>query len=351
MIGGFCEAAKGGRLHQRTNGQGSASTRGRTLSFVVFGPLTATRYRRHRRDSKPMPLTTQHAHLREAAVLSRAIENVLRKMVRLLMGRISLIRLQEMLRLVFVEEAESFLKNESPGKNVPMTKLALMTGLDTRTLGRLREEAEKGGAVHESNRFLREITPECSILDYWQVNPKYLNPATGEPQVLPLKGRAPSFESLISETLSSRGVTVSSLLQRLERTKAVEIDRDAATVKMLDSRFWPFLHEGDTAMLEIGLISAGNLVDTISHNIVNKGDKERSFFHRSTWTHRLPVSKRVELRASIRKLLSLSESQVTEVLSSFEENEIDRDQVTVGACLFYFEEEAASELPEFEDSN
>lgn len=286
----------------------------------------------------------QHAHLKEAATLTRAIENVLRKLVRLLMGRISLTRLQEMLRLIFVQEAERFLKREAPGKNVPMTQLALLTGLDTRTLGRVREDSENAGPVHESNRFLREITPECSILDYWQVNPSYLDPKSGKPLDLPLKGEAPSFESLIADTLSSRGVTVNSLLRRLEKTRAVEVDTQAAKVKMLNKRFWPFLHEDDTAMLEIGLISVGNLVDTVGHNLVTKGDMEKSFFHRSTWTHRLHRSQRTDVRKIIRGLLSSSEDEISEIFGRFEEKEANEEQITVGACLFYFEEEADSQI-------
>jgi hypothetical protein len=106
-----------------------------------------------------MPTSYQQRHLREAAILTRAVENVLRKLTRLLIGRISLTRLQELLRLVFVEEAEAFLKREKPGKNVPMTKLALLTGLDTRTLGRLKEEADRRRKSTKMDAFLREITP------------------------------------------------------------------------------------------------------------------------------------------------------------------------------------------------
>ena len=59
----------------------------------------------------------------EAAILTLAVENVFRKLIRFLVGRISLVRLQEMIRYVYVEEAEKNLRAENPGKNVPMTKL------------------------------------------------------------------------------------------------------------------------------------------------------------------------------------------------------------------------------------
>ena len=78
----------------------------------------------------------------EAAMLTRAVENVFRKLIRFLVGRISLVRLQEMIRYIYVEEAEKNLRAENPGKNVPMTRLALVTGLDTRTLVQIRKRLE-----------------------------------------------------------------------------------------------------------------------------------------------------------------------------------------------------------------
>ncbi len=276
-------------------------------------------------------------HLREAAILTRAVENVLRKLIRLLIGRISLTRLQELIRLIFVQEAEAFVKREKPGKNVPMTKLALLTGLDTRTLGKVMEETATGTPVHESKNFLREITPECSVLDFWQVNSRYLDD-DGQPLELPIKGDVPSFESLISETLTSRGVTENSLLERLRTSKAVEITSDGKAIRMLDRRFWPFQQKDDSATLEIGLISVGNLIDTVSYNLFAQKNGEEPHFQRSTWTHRLSSSQQASLRATIRKLLTDSEVQVTEILGRFEDEEIEQDQITVGVGIYYFEE-------------
>jgi len=278
-------------------------------------------------------------HLREAAILTRAVENVLRKLIRLLIGRISLTRLQEMIRLIFVQEAEAFLEREKPGKNVPLTKLALLTGLDTRTLGKVKEESPPEKPVHKNERFLREITPECSILDFWQVNPKYVNQRSGEPLILNLKGARPSFESLVAETLTSRGLTTTSILERLEATRSIRINKKLGKVEMLERRFWPFHHKDDSAMLEIGLITLGNLADTIKHNMANKSDQANLFYHRSTWTNRLNLVDRPKLREKLRDLLGSSENSVTEVLASLEQAESIDGQVTAGACLFYFEDE------------
>ena len=40
----------------------------------------------------------QNEQLQDAAVLTRAVENLFRKMIRFLVGRLSLVKLQEMIR-------------------------------------------------------------------------------------------------------------------------------------------------------------------------------------------------------------------------------------------------------------
>ena len=77
----------------------------------------------------------------EASTLTRAVENLLRKLICFLVGRISLVKLQEIIRYVFIEEIENKLKRERPTKNVPLTQLALLSGLDTRTLTKIRNSA------------------------------------------------------------------------------------------------------------------------------------------------------------------------------------------------------------------
>jgi len=285
-------------------------------------------------------------HLKEAAALTRAVEKVMRKFVRLLIGRMSLARLQELIRLVFVQEAEAFLKRERPGKNVAMTKLALLTGLDTRTLGKVKEESETEVAIHENTEFLRDITPECSILDYWQVNPKYLN-KEGKPLRLKIKGEFPSFESLFAETITSRGVTSSSLLDRLIASKSVELDAVTEKLKMLDGRYWPFQDDDENALLQIGLISLDNLIGTINHNLAAMRDEADPLFQRLTWTSRLPIDKQSKLRIAIRRILNSSEEKVTYLLSELEEIEQREGQLTVGVGIYYFEEER-SNLSELE---
>ena len=75
--------------------------------------------------------------LRDVAILTRAVENAFRKMIRLLIGKMSLKKLQEMIQIIFVEEAEAKLRREAPGKNVALGDIALQTGVDTRTIKKI----------------------------------------------------------------------------------------------------------------------------------------------------------------------------------------------------------------------
>ena len=82
----------------------------------------------------------ENTDLPDVAVLTFAVEGVFRKLIRLLLGKISLKKLQEMIQVISVEEAEAMLKRERPGKNVPLSTLAVVTGFDTRTLTRIKGE-------------------------------------------------------------------------------------------------------------------------------------------------------------------------------------------------------------------
>ena len=163
--------------------------------------------------------------LEDVAILTIAVESVFRKLIRLLIGKISLKKLQEMIQVIFVEEAEVILKREKPGKNVALSALAVVSGIDTRTLTRIKSKESYLKPFHEEKRFLREITPECSVLDVWESSETYRDPKTGKPIMLAINGPKPSFESLISDSNSTRGVTVRSFLQRLEMSKSVVVDK------------------------------------------------------------------------------------------------------------------------------
>jgi len=278
--------------------------------------------------------------LPDVAILTRAVENVFRKLIRLLIGKMSLKKLQEMIQGIFVEEAEAKLKAERPGKNVPLSTLAVVTGFDTRTLTRIKSKESYLKPFHEEKRFLSEITPECSVLDVWESSSKYRDSKLGKPRVLPIKGSDVSFETLISDSNSTRGVTVTSFLHRLEASKSVVVDKTNNQVRMIDKRYTPFESEDQTENARIGMAAVGNLVDTISHNLNAPSQGRESFYQQGCWTNRLDQADTEKLRNIVKNFLSKTDEKARKVIKPFEQNVVENDQVTAGISMFYFEEES-----------
>ena len=278
--------------------------------------------------------------LEDVAILTLAVESVFRKLIRLLIGKISLKKLQEMIQVIFVEEAEVNLKKEKPGMNVALSALAVVTGIDTRTLTRIKGKESYLKPFHEEKRFLREITPECSVLDVWESSETYKDPKTGKPIILAINGPKPSFESLISDSNSTRGVTVRSFLQRLEVSKSVVVDKAKNSVRMIDKRYTPFGSEAQTETARIGMAAVGNLVETVAHNLEAPTEDWESFYQRGCWTNRLNKDDSKKLRDLVKGFLSKTDEKVRKLMKPFEQNVTGQDQVTAGVSLFYFEEKS-----------
>lgn len=278
--------------------------------------------------------------LEDVAILTFAVESVFRKLIRLLIGKISLKKLQEMIQVIFVEEAEVILKKEKPGKNVALSALAVVSGIDTRTLTRIKAKESYLKPFHEEKRFLRQITPECSVLDVWESSETYKNPKTGKPIILAINGPKPSFESLISDSNSTRGVTVKSFLQRLEVSKSVIVDKAKKSVQMIDKRYTPFGSEVQTENARIGMAAVGNLVETVAHNLEAPTQNGESFYQRGCWTNRLNKDDSIRLRELVKNFLSEADEKVRKIMKPFEQSVAGQGQLTAGVSLFYFEEES-----------
>ena len=284
--------------------------------------------------------TPREQTLPDVAILTRAVENVFRKLIRMLIGKISLKKLQEMVQIIFVEEAEAKLKLEAPGKNVPLSTLAVVTGFDTRTLTNIKSREGYLKPFHEEKRFLSEITPECSVLDVWESTAKYRDPKSGKPKILPIKGPGVSFESLISDSNPTRGVTATSFLQRLETGKSIVVDKSKNTVRMIDKRYTPFESEDQTENARIGMAAVGNLVDTIAHNLDAPSQGIEPFYQRGCWTNRMDATDSEKLRKIVKKFLLKTDEKARKIIKPYEQDIAGSDQVTAGISMFYFEEDS-----------
>jgi len=283
-------------------------------------------------------LETRH---QESAVLARGVENVCRKLIRFLIGRISLVKLQEIIKFIYIEEIEAKLRRENPTKNIPLSQFALLSGLDTRTLTKVRNSKAYLHPRHQENDFLEEITPGASILDTWCSKPPYVNESTGEPEPLNVSGKTLSFEALFNEATKSRGITYKSLLKRLVESKSVAVDPDTKMLVLEKSSYLP-ANEGDyLGAIEMGFSALGNMVDTVTKNIVSMETGNDRLYQRGAWTYRLSIDNKIELRKQLGKLLASTDTKARKLISQHEDKFATSEQITAGISLFYFEEKSS----------
>ena len=290
---------------------------------------------------QPMQYTTEPA-LREVAILTRAVEKVFRKLVRLLLGRISLKKLQEMLQIIFVEESEARLRKDEPGKSVSMSSLAVFTGFDTRSINKIRADEGYMKPFYTAEGFLSEITPECSVLDVWESHAKYRDPITGKPKILKIKGSEDSFEALVGDAVATRGVTAGSFLRRLKSNRSVVINEEKNEVRMIDEAYTPFDREDQIGTVSVGLAAVCNLVETITQNVNAKNPGDATFYQRGCWTHRLRKADKETLRALVTPFLKEKDQEARDFLRPFEQDDVELNQMTAGISMFYFEEETSA---------
>lgn len=273
--------------------------------------------------------------LQEVAVLTRSIEFVVRNFVRILVGKISLVRLQQLVQTIFVEEAENYLQRERPNKSVSLTALAVLTGADTRKLTQVRSADSYRRPLHLEEGFLDEMTPESCVIQLWTSNHRFLDETTGEPRVLKLWGKRSSFETLVREAIRTRGVTVQSIAARMERNNLVDISDDGNVTLKITS-FAPLELRQKISDIKLGLDAAGHLMGTVNHNLTTDAPDQR-YFQRGSWTHRLQPANRREAEDEVARHLQCCDDEIRKILERYEETGADEKQLTAGVGLFYFE--------------
>lgn len=276
---------------------------------------------------------TQKNRSGEAAILTRAVDTVFRKLIRFLVGRISLVRLQEMIRYIYVEEAERTLSAANPGKNVPMTRLALITGLDTRTLVEVRKRLETDSSQYRQ-QFLSELTPESAIVEAWASLAG--NAGQGSGNVLDYGSENSGFEQLVRATMSGRGITTQSIIERLVATRSIVQDRKNRTLELIVDEFSPYLSDDEPNIVNAALSAISNVVSTIEHNMVSPLDQK--FFQRQSWTFRLDPDDRESFRQAMRKMLEDYKAGAEAGIKPWERELYGEDLLTAGVGFYYFED-------------
>jgi hypothetical protein len=281
---------------------------------------------------------TRDEQLQEVAILTLAVENVFRKLIRFLVGKISLVKLQEMISYIYVQESERKLRIESPAKRASLSRLAVLTGIDTRALVKITNSDDYQNPMHLGERFLKELTPESSIIESWTSDSRFINRKTGKASELSISGKRNSFEDLIKGVFTARGVTIMSLLDRLEQNEMVRVDRVKNTVSLLETRHAPYKHGEAVRALEIGLASSVILLDTVFFNFeaIKNGIETR--YQRLSWTNLLSPGRRKDFEERLKIFLEDMEEKARTEIGKFEDKHTSKDQISAGVGMFYFED-------------
>lgn len=277
--------------------------------------------------------------LQDVAILTRSVEKVFRKLIRMLLGRMSLKKLQEMIQIIFVEEVEANLKLERPGKNVALGDIALQTGVDTRTIKKIRTYIAVSDPIHQDDCFLDGFMPLFKVFDLWMNDDRFFDVKKGKPKDLPIEGEGVTFTQLVKASIQSRGLTVQAVLKRLKETDVIEVNQISGTVSLTQEDN-VFISKDDLDLLDVGLTAIGQLVSTVSHNIQYKQDDDSKYFQRGSWNYQFNPAEMERTRKILHKYLRETDAKSRELITSLAETESKKGQLTAGISMFYFEEES-----------
>jgi len=152
---------------------------------------------------------------------------------------------------------------------------------------------------------------------------------------------ARSFPELVSRAIGSRGLTIPSIIHRLEAAGSIEVDAETQQVKLIATTYYPFLSDDESAMLDVGFSTAASLLQTVTINLERASAGKEKLFQRSSFTHQLSPERRDEFRRLLQKFLTESDHECKTIMSELEDKLPQADQITAGVSMFYFEEHSA----------
>lgn len=279
-------------------------------------------------------------NIQESEVLVAAIERVIRQLTKMLVGRIAFPKYIALVRKIFVEEAEEHLKKEKTRTSTSLTDLGLITGIDTRTLTKIRESDDYGKPISQSSSFFTDLTPEAVIVDKWQSDPEFAD-GEGRPAKLEIWGNEKTFESLVQSTVKSRGITVKSIMKRLLDTNSISISEDGKSV-VLHPDIWVSYQSTDAeGVVAAGLLAVSQHLNTVINNIKSVTEGAEPRFERLFWCNRLDPSKLEEFRVTLEKFLDSVSNQAVKEIEVYDKDIDLKEKVSGGVGFYYFDTETS----------
>lgn len=269
-----------------------------------------------------MPSAVMNSNLNQqddARSITHFLGRVFRKVVRLVIGTVSLPALTDILKAIYVEEAQKKLERE--GAKPTKSAIALMTGLDTRVVSTILAQNLEDTIQNQN------VNPEHALIDMWSSDPFFQDPETGEPAALPIVGKGRTFQTLVLRSIG-RNITVKTVISRLLASDNIRVvQEDVEKVELLSMLYSP-ISDDRAKQTEVGLIEASRVLTAVIHNM--RADAETRVPQQGRWTYRLNPDQYREFRTEVRELLGKQIKEGELLLEKFEEQTKQPGQITVG---------------------
>jgi len=271
----------------------------------------------------------------DATSITHILSRVFRKVVRLVIGTVSLPALVDILKAIYVEEAEKKLLRE--GSKPTKSALALITGLDTRVVSSVLSQ-NLDATIQSQN-----VNPELALIDMWNSDPFFRDEKTGGAARLPILGRGRTFQTLVLRSIG-RNITVKTVMDRLHAAGNIRVvDGDVEKVELL-SRVYQPISDDRAQQTEVGLIEASRVLMAVIHNM--SSDSSIRVPQQGRWTYRLSPDKYRDFRTKARALLDKQIKEGESLLEQFEEPKKEPGQLTVGIGWYQWSDHEPEEEAE-----
>ena len=271
----------------------------------------------------------------EYSAVHQVLPLLFRKIVRLLVGTISFPILADLLKSLYVEEAER--KLEQSGSKPTKSAIALITGLDTRVVSSVLKVSYGETGVPAS------ANPENTLIDIWNSDATFQDPNTQKAAILPIEGKGRTFQTLVLRAIG-RNITVKTVLDRLLKGGTVQVvNGDIPRVELV-SKFYNPISSDNAKATEIGLLESSRVLSAVLHNM--SSDNDRRVPQQGRWTYRLDPKNYKQFRNEVRDLLEKQIAEGDELLERFEESQKKSGQLTVGIGWYQWGDHDAEHLGE-----
>jgi len=236
-----------------------------------------------------------------------------------MVGSVSFPALVEILKSIYVEEAENKIKRS--GSKPTKSALALITGLDTRVVSSVISKD------YDITMEPKNICAENALLDMWANDPFFIDTETQEPQILPIEGRGRTFQGLVLRSIG-RNITIKTVLDRLLSSGNIKTISDGTEKVEMLSLFYSPITNDRANMTDIAFIESSRVLSAAIHNM--NSDIDSRVPQQGRWTYRLSPARYKEFRQEARLLLQKQIKEGEALLETFEDAQKQPGQLTVG---------------------